>query len=207
MDSHATEIRCLTTSPLAAFKSERQVGTRSAAMTGTTTETYPQDATQPPNRGRGPLVAFVAAAVVLILIGVLGLLTATPSEEDPAQPEPQVSTTTATEGDATPLEPTTVSPAEVERVVTAFVAAMSAGDGDTASSLVVGATEGRGGFLDWLIALDTSGLEFFDCDYQTGSVSCTTTAGPGHFYERIHGEEGQSTFFADVVDGQLDSPT
>lgn len=91
-----------------------------------------------------------------------------------------------------------------QQAVDTFAAALQDGDADAAQVPLAGEPSSDG-FLHWITVLDTSGVEFFDCTYEPERVQCTTTNGPGFWYERIHRENVESTFSARVTAGKLDS--
>jgi hypothetical protein len=83
-----------------------------------------------------------------------------------------------------------------------FVAALQAND--TEAAIAVAAPGAEDGFVHWQVALDTSDLEFTDCQ-PVGDITvrCTTTFGPSYFYTRLAGEPLVTTFTASIRDGRF----
>jgi hypothetical protein len=110
-----------------------------------------------------------------------------------------------TEQTTPPVEegPPVMTVAEGQAVVGSFVAALQTGDAGTARALVT--FDGGVGpdWLGWLIALDTTGVEFFDCTYEPGSATCQTMMGSGWFYERIHGQNVENKFTFTLENGLI----
>lgn len=147
----------------------------------------------------------VAAAVFVAVIGVTGVVLAlglTGGEDGDGAATTAAPATTAPQTTVAPV----MTVAEGQVLVDELVTALQAGDSEGARSLVVSGYPAPD-FLGWLTALDTTGVEFFDCTYEPGSVSCQTTMGPSHFYERIHGQNAEGRFTATLENGLIVNPT
>ena len=160
--------------------------------------------TEPPRKDwrRRLVPVLVAAAAVIAAIVVAAIWTSAQNDEPDVANQPTEQTTPPVEEG-----PPVMTVAEGEAVVGSFVNALQAGDAGAARALII--TDGGVGpdYVGWLIPLDTTGVEFFDCKYEPGSVTCQTTMGPGHFFERIHGQNVENTFSATLENGLIVNPT
>ena len=139
-----------------------------------------QQETAPAMRNRGPWIAAAAFGVLIVVaLAAIVVLQATQEEEALVAGQP---------------------PGALEE----FVAALHNNDTEAALALV---NQPNLGFLPWLVALDTSDVEFTDCALiADGRVQCSTTFGPNHFYSRISDDPMDSTFTALIENGRLNGP-
>ncbi len=156
--------------------------------------------TEPPRKDwrRRLVPVLVAAAAVIAAIVVAAIWTSAQNDEPDVLNQPTEQTTPPVEEG-----PPVMTVAEGEAVVGSFVDALQTGDAGTARALVT--FDGGVGpdWLGWLIALDTTGVEFFDCTYEPGSATCQTTMGSGWFYERIHGQNVENKFTFTLENGLI----
>ena len=154
-------------------------------------------------KSRGPLVAAAAFAGVIAVVGVLLVLGLTGDDSPVPTTTPPAATTAAPQTTVAPV----MTVAQGQALMDDFVAALKAGDAEVARALIIDDGSVGPDYLGWLIALDTTGVEFFDCTYEPDSVTCQTTMGPNHFFERIHGENVENTFTATLENGLIVNPS
>ncbi|MGI9606250.1 MAG: hypothetical protein ACR2P0_08950 [Acidimicrobiales bacterium] len=140
----------------------------------------------------------LAVAAMVVLAGTTGVFF---SLSDGGQDGTTVSTESADDA-GSPM----MSVAEGQALMEVFIDSVQVGDADTARSLVMGNTPGPD-FLGWWIALDTTSVDFFDCEYRRGSVSCQITVGAEHWYPRVHGQIVAQTFTATLEGGFVVDPS
>ena len=165
-----------------------------------TREAQPESDEKTPRRKWLPFT--LVAAAIVILLGAVTLFNGGDESSTSVTTDPVVDGDDAAAIDA---GLPTMTVAEGEALVGTFVDALKTGDGEGAGSLITGETVGPD-FLGWLVALDTSGVRFFECVYEPGSVTCQTTMGADNFYQRIHGQNVEQTFSATLEGGLIVDP-
>ena len=143
----------------------------------------------------------IAAAAAALLI-VAGIVAVNDSDDD-------VTVANEADGDAPGVDgpAPVVGVEQAEALMDSFVGALNEADAAAARASIGGTVSVGPDFVGWLVALDTTGVEFFDCTYQPGSVDCQTTMGTSHFFEQIHGQNVESRFSAALEDGLIVNPT